>query len=99
MLHEKLFLNIEFELYELANRSNLTIHECSRIINKCQDTSVPDWINKYRIDYFIETFPKKSPYMTVDAIALEAGFSSRSSFYRAFKKQKKMMPSDFFRQE
>lgn len=99
MLQEKLFLNSEFELNELAKRSNLTLNECSRIINNSQDISVRDWVNKYRIEYYIETFPKKSPTLTVDAIALEAGFSSRATFYRAFKKEKTMMPSDFFRQE
>lgn len=99
MLHEKLFLNSEFDLNELAKRSNLTLYECSRIINKSQNISVRDWVNKYRIEYYIETFPKKSPTLTVDAIALEAGFSSRATFYRAFKKEKTMMPSDFFRQE
>lgn len=97
MLHEKLFLNSEFDLNELAKRSNLTLNECSRIINKSQNISVRDWVNKYRIEYYVETFPKKSPTLTVDAIALEAGFSSRATFYRAFKKEKTMMPSDFFR--
>lgn len=99
MLKEKLFLNSGFELYELAIRSNLTVHECSKIINKSQGISVPDWVNKHRIEYFIETFPRKSPNLTIDAIAMESGFSSRATFYRAFKKEKTMMPSDFFRQE
>jgi len=97
MLHEKLFLNSEFELNELAKRSNLTLNECSRIINNSQDISVRDWVNKYRIDYFVETFPIKYPNLTIDAIALESGFSSRATFYRAFKKEKIVMPSDFFR--
>lgn len=99
MLHEKLFLNSEFELYELAKRSNLTLIECSKLINNSQNISVRDWVNKFRIEYFIETYPKKSCTLTVDAIALEAGFSSRATFYRAFKKEKSMMPSEFFRQE
>jgi AraC-like DNA-binding protein len=35
-------------------------------------------------------------WTSIDAIALESGFSSRTTFYRAFKKEKGMIPSDYF---
>jgi AraC-like DNA-binding protein len=67
------------------------------LINATYGIGAPDWFNKFRIDYFIESYPAKCSVKTIDAIALESGFSSRATFYRAFKKEKGMMPSEFFK--
>lgn len=52
-------------------------------------------INKNRIDYFVEIIkdPKFKNY-TVEALALEVGFSSRQRFYQPFKKYHGGNPSD-----
>jgi AraC-like DNA-binding protein len=98
MLQEKFFLLPKFDLImkSLAQSSYLSVDKCSRSINQTQGLNIPDWVNKYRVDYFIQIFPEKSRINTIDAIALESGFSSKSTFYRAFKKEKGMTPSDYF---
>ena len=97
ILTNKLFLNPRFNLMDLAQASSMSIHKCSRLINTTYGIAAPDWFNKFRVDYFIQTYPKKCNAKTIDAIALESGFSSRATFYRAFKKEKGMIPSDFFK--
>jgi AraC-like DNA-binding protein len=98
MLKEKFFLLPKHDLIirSLAKASSLPVQKCSRLINITLGMSFPDWVNKFRIDYFIQSFPEKCTAKTIDAIALESGFSSKTTFYRAFKKQIGMMPSDYF---
>jgi AraC-like DNA-binding protein len=38
---------------------------------------------------------KKKENMTVDAIAFESGFNSRSAFYRVFRKKHELSPDEF----
>ncbi len=98
MLREKFFLlpNQDLIIMSLAQASSLSVHKCSRLINVIHHISFPDWVNKFRVDYFIQSFSEKCATKTIDAIALESGFSSRTTFYRAFKKEIGIMPSDYF---
>ena len=98
MLKEKFFLlpNQDLIIMSLAQASNLSVHKCSRLINVTHRISFPDWVNKFRVDYFIQSYSEKCATKTIDAIALESGFSSKTTFYRVFKKQIGMMPSDYF---
>lgn len=96
MTHEKPFLNSSFCVMDLANSFKIPIHKCSALINTYIGKNFRDWINQYRIEYFIETYPQKSQKLTIDAIAIESGFSSMTTFYRAFKKETGKMPLNYF---
>ena len=57
--------------------------------------SFDELVNKARVEYFVEII-KNDQYKnyTVEALALEAGFSSRQRFYQPFKKYHGGNPSD-----
>jgi hypothetical protein len=57
--------------------------------------SFDELINKTRVEYFVEIIkePKFKNY-TVEALAMEVGFSSRQRFYQPFKKYHGGNPSD-----
>jgi AraC-like DNA-binding protein len=57
--------------------------------------SFEELINKTRVEYFVEIIkePKFKNY-TVEALAMEVGFSSRQRFYQPFKKYHGGNPSD-----
>lgn len=96
MIHEKPFLNSDFQILDLAHYFKIPTHQCSAMINQLIGKNFRDWINSHRVDYFIKTYPQKLPKLTIDAIAFESGFSSMTTFYRAFKKETGTMPSNYF---
>jgi AraC-like DNA-binding protein len=96
MDNEKPFLLPEFQIIHLAQKLNIPVHQCSFIINKRMDKNFRDWVNSYRILYFICQYPSKRNKMTVESIAYESGFKSLATFYNAFKKETGMMPVAYF---
>ena len=70
--------------------------ELSRLINECGDVNFYQFINKYRIEKFKELIQSPNAHhFTLLGLATEAGFSSKSTFYDAFKKMEGMTPKQF----
>ncbi|WP_167354652.1 helix-turn-helix domain-containing protein [Pedobacter terrae] len=99
MEKEQLYLVHDFQIIDLAAKLNLPIHHCSFVINKQIGKNFRDWINGYRVDYFLKQYPVKSDKITIEAIASEAGFKSQATFYNAFKKETGLMPTAYFARE
>lgn len=99
MQHHKPYLDQDFQIIDLATKINLPVHHCSYTLNQNIGKNFRDWINGYRVSYFVENYPSKSSKMTIEAIAFEAGFKSSATFYNAFKKETGFMPKAYFAQE
>ena len=96
MENEKSFLQPEFQMKDLTNAVNIPIHHCSLVINQIMNKNFRDWINSYRIKYFIVEYPSLADQMTIEAVALKSGFKNMTTFYNAFKKEIGQMPSSYF---
>jgi YesN/AraC family two-component response regulator len=96
LIYEKPFLNSSCRVMDLANHFQIPTHQCSALINKHIGKNFKDWINHYRIEHFIQSYPSKAQKITIDAIAFESGFSSVTTFYRVFKKETGKMPIQYF---
>lgn len=99
MEKECLFLNPNFQIVDLASKINVPIHQCSFIINSHLGKNFRDWINGYRIGYFLKQYPILKSKMTILAIAQEAGFKNQATFYNAFRKEKGIMPTSYIAPE
>ncbi len=66
-------------------------------IKEFYGTNISDYINKLRLNYARALLAIPNDRRTVDAIALESGFNSRSTFYRLFKEHYGMTPIEFRR--
>ncbi|MCO5234394.1 MAG: helix-turn-helix domain-containing protein [Chitinophagales bacterium] len=94
---KKLFLKKDLQMKDLSNEADLPAHNCSEVINAVLDKNFRDWINGYRIQYFIEQYPILKDNMTVEAVASQSGFKNMRTFYSAFKKETNQSPTEYFK--
>jgi len=95
LMEEKLYLNSELNIQRLADKSGSSVHALSRLINNHYNKNFFDYINYYRIEEAKKLLadPYQQKY-TIDSIANQVGFNSRSAFYTAFKKNTNSTPSE-----
>jgi len=74
-------------LHSLAKSINISDHQLSKLLNAHGGISFSDFINEYRVKEAVIYLEDRSKQRkNIDTIALDCGFGSRSSFYRAFEK-------------
>ena len=93
MEKQKLYLNENLRLLDLAERLNISSHLLSHVINEKLNCNFYEFVNNYRIDtakkLLIETDNK------ILAVALDSGFTNKASFNRTFQKFVNMPPSEY----
>lgn len=100
MRSQKLYLNPNLTLNELADHVGLKPHALSRILNDGHILNFRDFVNSYRVNEFIRLASlASSKRYTFLALAYEVGFNSKSTFNAAFKKNTLMSPREYFRRQ
>ena len=96
LLQENLYKNPDLTLVDLANRLSIPRSTLSQIINEAAKMNFYDFINHYRVNAVTEllTNPEYN-HLTIVSLAAEAGFASKSSFNRAFKRFTGMTPTEY----
>lgn len=89
------FTNPDLTLEMLAKEIQLPANRLSSIINRGLNKNFYDLINENRIEKSKKILRQMAPENTIEYIAYEAGFNSRASFYRAFKKHTGITPTQF----
>ena len=98
MNEEKPFINSSLSLHELSEKLSISAHNLSEIINTHLKQNFFDFVNHHRVEEVKKGLidPEKQHY-TLLAIAIDAGFNSKSSFNTIFKKHTNMTPSQYKR--
>ncbi|MDT0607781.1 helix-turn-helix domain-containing protein [Croceitalea rosinachiae] len=91
---ERLFLDANLSLDQVAKLLNVHRGKISQALNEYLHTNFNDFVNAYRIQEAKAMVHNKRDY-TFEAIAMDCGFNSKSTFYAAFKKHTGMTPSKF----
>ncbi len=91
---EAIFLSPNLSIKELSDKLKAPALKISQVLNENMKTSFSDFINHHRIERSKKLILEKKNY-SLDAIALESGFNSKSTFYAAFKKKEGMTPAKF----
>lgn len=93
----KVYSNPNLNLKFLSDSLNIPMHVISKVINHHLGTNFYDLIHQVRVEHAMELLRTKSNQFTMEGIALEVGFNSRTSFYRAFKKITNQTPSGYLK--
>lgn len=93
---EKPYLNPDLTLFGLAERLDLQPNHLSQTINTCSGSNFYDFINQYRVEEAKKRiFSHEIATKTLLGIGLSSGFSSKTTFNRAFKKHSGLTPSEY----
>jgi AraC-like DNA-binding protein len=89
------FKNKTADITDFSNIMGVSKDNMFNYIYYTYSMSFDELVNKSRVEYFVEIIkdPKYKNY-TVEALALEVGFTSRQRFYQPFKKYHGGNPSD-----
>lgn len=100
MSSEKLYLNNELSLADLAARLEIPRQYLSQVINQMAGLKFYDYVNRYRVEEFIRLISlKEKQNHTILSVAFDAGFNSKSSFNSFFKKDRGMTPSQYIKEK
>ncbi|EAR00560.1 helix-turn-helix domain-containing protein [Maribacter sp. HTCC2170] len=95
-IEEKMFLESQLKIEDVAKRMNITVHKVSQIINSKSNKSFFDFVNGYRVMYFkkILSDPDKRKF-TILSLGIESGFNSKASMNRVFKNFVGQSPKEY----
>ena len=96
---EKPFLSPQFSLPALAEKTKLTTHQLSQLLNAHLKQNFYEFTAAYRIEEAkIILSDKGNTHLSIEQIAENVGYYSKSSFNTAFKKITGLTPSQFRKQ-
>lgn len=92
----QLFLQQDLNLRSLSKELNISDKKLSTLLNQHLKTSFTDYVNGFRVQHFVDSAEAgKLQQLSITGLANKSGFSSKTTFYRAFKKIKGCTPTDY----
>lgn len=96
MNENKPYLNIQFDLSTVSAHLEVPQHHLSLCLRIHFQENFSTYRNRYRVAHAKELLSQQAlNNKTLDAIAEESGFKSRTAFYAAFSKQEGATPASF----
>ena len=108
LLHDKIeqycllqpYLNPDFSLSTMSADIDIPVHHLSYYFNEHLNINFNTWKNDHKINFVIDLMEKgNNEILTLDALAKQAGFGSRTTFFSAFKQKMGLTPSEFLNKQ
>lgn len=93
MEEEKVFLQNDLKLQDLAKAVDESKHHVSQVINDELETTFSAFVNEYRIKESQKLLVSRPDELNMYGIAKESGFNNKTTFSLAFKRHTGMTPS------
>jgi AraC-like DNA-binding protein len=92
----KPFLDGDLTINDLSVKTGIARHHITQVLNEKYKRNFFTFVNEYRVKEVMERFsePKFNNY-TILAIAMDAGFNSKTTFNSFFKNQTGLTPSEY----
>lgn len=97
MERDRPFLNSELSISLLAKAAITNRTHLSTAINRMTGSNFSTWLAEYRVNYAIHLMTD-SDSVNLDTLYKQAGFGSRTTFFRQFKQLTGMTPKQFLKQ-
>jgi len=98
MESEEVYTDPDITLRDISDRSGISTHNISEVINTRLGQNFFDYINEYRIEKVKKDLVDRTRvHLTIFGIALDAGFNSKSGFNAIFKRFTGLTPSEYRR--
>ena len=94
MEEQRLYLNSELKLNDVADALNTNRNLISNCINSQQGCSFSQFVNSYRVEYAKDLIRRK-PDTKISEVWMQSGFSTETSFFRTFKAITGMTPTEW----
>lgn len=94
IVEKELFLDPNFNLEIAAKELKVTKHLLSQYLNETLGKSFSNLIKEYRIEKAKQLLETESNY-TIESLGYDSGFSSKSTFFTAFKKITGSTPAEY----
>lgn len=91
---EKPYINQKLKLDDLAAQSGLSKHSLSKLLNEEYRYGFAQYVKEFRVKEAKQLIHTRNE-LSLEGIGFEAGFSSKSSFFDAFKKITNSTPSEY----
>lgn len=91
-----LFRRQGLKVQDVAEQCDIPPRALSYLLTNVYKRGFNDFINEWRIEYVADRLIKDDwKDLTLEGLAFEAGFSSRTTFFMAFKKYKQVNPTQY----
>jgi len=94
MTVERIYIDPDLSLPKLAQRLNLSTHQLSELLNSRLGKSFSRYLRELRVAA-AKTMLRDEASASVLSVGLNAGFTSQSNFYEAFREIEGMTPGQF----
>lgn len=94
--NEKPYLSKDFSMHDIAVAMDVPNHHISYCLNQIMQTNFANLKNQLRVEYSMSLLKQNElSTLSIEGIAQNSGFATRSSFYSAFKKMTGKTPTEY----